>query len=49
MCILKTVIVLTPIFDTKYKNKTRSKHTCELYITNWSNFNKVGIGFDIKL
>ena len=33
------------IFSTTYKGKNRSKYICELYITNWSYSNKVGIVF----
>ena len=42
MCIKIHVIVLRPIFDTRYKEKNWSKYTCELYITNCSYSNKVG-------
>ena len=43
-CVLKIyVIVLRPIFDIMYKEKNRSKYTCDIYITNWSYSNKVGI------
>ena len=45
MFIKKYLIVLRPIFDTTYKVKNRPKYTCELYITNWSYSNKVGIVF----
>ena len=45
-CALKIyVIVLIPIFDTTYKAKNRSKCTCELYITNWYYYYKLGIVF----
>ena len=39
------IILLIPIFDTTYKGKNRSKNKCELYITNWSYYYKIGIGF----
>ena len=41
------LIVLLPIFDKMYKEKNRSKNTCELYITNWSYSFKVGTVFDM--
>ena len=45
-CVLKNyVVVLRPIFDKMYKDKNRSKYTCELYITDWFYSNKVGIVF----
>ena len=45
-CVLQIyVIVLRPIFHKTYKGKNRSKYTCELYITNQSYPNKVGIVF----
>ena len=46
ICIFKNyLIVMRPIFDTTYKGGDRSKNTCEIYITNWSYSNKVGIYF----
>ena len=46
ICVLKNYfIVLRPIFDTTYKGKNRSKYTCEIYITNCSYSNKIGIVF----
>ena len=39
------VIVLRSIFDTTYKGKNRSKYTCDVYITNLSYSNKIGIVF----
>ena len=45
MCNKTYLIVLRPIFNTTYKEKTRSKNTYELYITNWSYYYKVGIIF----
>ena len=43
-CVLKIyVILLRSIFDSTYKGKNRAKYSCDLYITNWFYYNKVGI------
>ena len=48
ICVLKTyLIVLRPIFGTAYKGGNRSKNACELYITNWSYYYKIGIVFAV--
>ena len=36
---------MIPIFNTTYKGKNRSKYTCEIYITKWFYYYKVGIVF----
>ena len=45
-CVFKIyVIVKRPIFDKTYKEKNSSNYICDIYIMNWSYYNKLGIVF----